>query len=145
VKLLVLVLGLVGSAVLGLPLMVVSVVATHPWLAVGMLNAPVTVRDDRPVPVVRGVPSSQWPVMVSAAQDSTCGVSAEDLAAVARLGNTAADAPAEIARLLCARGYGTNRAGALNSYGGCTQPLCLGTTDYATAVASASICTARRR
>ncbi len=135
-KLLVLVLSLVGSALLGLPLMVFSVVATHPWLAVGMLTAPVTVRDDRAAPVVRGVPAAQWPLMVAAANGSTCGVSAEDLAAIARIDNTSVDALPAIAQTLCARGYGANRTGALNRYAGCNQPLCLGATDYATAVAS---------
>ncbi len=66
-KLLILVLSIVGSVLLGLPLMVISVVATHPWLAVGMLNAPVTVRDNRPEPVVRGVPAGQSPRILSAA------------------------------------------------------------------------------
>lgn len=45
-----------------------------------------------------------------------------------------ADALPAIARLLCARGYGRDRVATLNSFGGCTTPLCLGTTDYATAI-----------
>src|SRR6266498_5868788 len=41
-------LGLVAVA---LPVLVVSVVATHPWLAVGALVAPIEIRDSRPTAV----------------------------------------------------------------------------------------------
>jgi hypothetical protein len=43
VKFLILILGVLGLGVLALPLLVVAVVATHPWLAVGALTAPVDV------------------------------------------------------------------------------------------------------
>jgi cell wall-associated NlpC family hydrolase len=39
-----------------------------------------------------------------------------------------------MARYLCALGYSSNPARALNAYGGCTTPLCLGNTDYASLV-----------
>jgi len=45
-----------------------------------------------------------------------------------------ADALAAIARTLCARGYGSRRVQALNSYGGCATSTCLGTTDYASQI-----------
>jgi cell wall-associated NlpC family hydrolase len=48
-KLLLPLLGVVGLGVLGLPMLVVSVVATHPWLAVG---GPVQVVVPTPVPTV---------------------------------------------------------------------------------------------
>jgi cell wall-associated NlpC family hydrolase len=50
--------------------------------------------------------------------------------------NDPADALPAIARTLCARGYAANRTGALNSYGGCSTPGCLGTNDYATEISS---------
>ena len=147
---------------MGLPLLVAAVVATHPWLAGGMI-----VHDNRPAPVRGGVPSSQWPLMLSAAAQSTCNVRPADLAAIASIEsnfgqnlfnpqsgafgdgqfdratwaafgkgdpNSAADALPAIARTLCARGYGVDRSHALNSYGGCVTPLCLGESDYATAI-----------
>ncbi|MBV9323170.1 MAG: C40 family peptidase [Chloroflexi bacterium] len=160
-------LGFVLGALLGLALLVSAVVATHPWLAVGALAGSVQVVDDRPAPVRAGVPSDQWPLIASAAQQSTCAVSAEDLAAIAQVesnfgaqllnprsgafgygqfdaatwaafGSGNPDSPADalpaIARTLCARGYGVDRTAALNSYGGCLTPMCLGNTDYATAI-----------
>jgi len=163
VKLLLPLLGVLGLSLLGLPLLVVAVVATQPWLAVGALLSPMTVRDERPV-AVRGVPSEQWSLMLAAAAGSSCGVTPQDLAAIAKTEsdfgknllnprsgafgygqfdaptwatfgagdpNNPADALPAIARVLCARGYATNRARALNSYGGCTTPLCLGATGYA--------------
>jgi cell wall-associated NlpC family hydrolase len=166
-KLLVAFLGLLVLTVLGLPLLVIAVVATHPWLGIGMLSGPVQIQDHRPPAIAAGVPASQWPLITSAARDSTCGVAAEDLAAIARIEsdfgrnllnprsgafgygqfdaptwslfgqgnpNDPADALPAIARTLCARGYGADRTHALNSYGGCITPSCLGTTDYATAV-----------
>ena len=166
-KVLLLFLSLVGIALLGLPLLVVAVVATHPWIAVGMLTGPVQVQDDRPAAVAHGVPGPQWPLMQRAAQTSSCGVTAEDLAAIAKLEsnfgqhllnprsgtfgygqfdlptwttfgagnpNDPADALPAIARTLCARGYGSDRAHALNSYGGCLTPMCLGPSDYASAI-----------
>jgi len=45
-----------------------------------------------------------------------------------------ADGLAAIDRVLCARGYADNRTRALNSFGGCTTPTCLGETDYATQI-----------
>jgi cell wall-associated NlpC family hydrolase len=160
-------LGLLLAAILGLALLVTAVVATHPWLAVGALAGSVQVVDGRPAPIRAGVPADQWPLIASAAQQSTCGVSAEDLAAIARLEsnfgaqllnpisgafgygqfdaatwatfgsgnpNNPADALPAITRTLCARGYGVDRTLALNSYGGCLTPNCLGSTDYATAI-----------
>jgi hypothetical protein len=44
-KLLVGSLALLGLVLLGLPLIVVAVVATHPWLAVGSFRGTVQVRD----------------------------------------------------------------------------------------------------
>ena len=43
-KLLVGLLGGLAVAVIGLPLMVGAVVATHPWLAVGALSGPIRVQ-----------------------------------------------------------------------------------------------------
>lgn len=105
---------------------------------------------------------------MAAAQSSGCGLTAQDLAAIAKtesgFGATMAtntsghfgygqfdaatwatygqggdpynpqDALAAIARTVCARGYGTDRAKALNSYGGCLSWDCLGKTDYATRI-----------
>jgi hypothetical protein len=44
------------------------------------------------------------------------------------------DAIPAIGRYLCSLGYETDRTRALNSYGGCATPLCLGQTDYATKI-----------
>ena len=44
------------------------------------------------------------------------------------------DALPAMARALCGKGYATNRARALNSWGGCVTPTCLGTTDYTGAI-----------
>ncbi|MBV9898099.1 MAG: C40 family peptidase [Chloroflexi bacterium] len=150
----------------GLSLMVGAVIATHPWLAVGALSGPIRVE---PSAVKSGVPADQWPLMVAAANQSSCHVSAEDLAAIAAIesnfgqnlvnrrsgafgygqfdaatwaafgaGNpdSAADALPAMVRTLCARGYGVDRVRALNSYGGCVTPQCLGSTDYASSVSS---------
>src|SRR5690242_15468400 len=68
--------------VLAIPLMVGAVVATHPWLAVGALNGPIRVE---PSAVRAGVPGEQWALMVLAAEQSTCHVRAEDLAAIAAI------------------------------------------------------------
>ena len=165
-----LLLGLLGfllAATVGLALLVAAVVATHPWLAMGALVGSVQVIDDRSAPVKGGVPGDQWPLIATAAQQSTCNVSPEDLAAIARTEsnfgeqlfnprsgtfgygqfdaatwaafgsgnpNSPADALPAIARTLCARGYGADRSAALNSYGGCLTPTCLGNGDYATAI-----------
>jgi cell wall-associated NlpC family hydrolase len=165
-KLLLALLGCLAAVVTGLPLIVGAVIATHPWLAAGALNGPIQVR---PSAVRSGVPADQWPLMVTAADQSTCHVSADDLAAIAAIEsnfgknllntrsgtfgygqfdaatwaafgtgnpNNPSDALPAIARTLCARGYAVNRTGALNSYGGCLTPLCLGSSDYASAVGS---------
>lgn len=154
------------AVLLALPLMVGAVIATHPWLAVGALSGPI--RAD-PSAVRAGVPADQWPLMVAAANQSSCHVSAEDLAAIAAIEsnfgqnlfnpqsgafgygqfdsdtwraygtgnpNDPRDALPAMARTLCARGYAVNRTGALNSYGGCVTPLCLGSGDYAKSVTS---------
>jgi cell wall-associated NlpC family hydrolase len=125
--------------------------ATQP-LPVSNIAQPLTVSPD------------QWALMVAAAQASACGVTAQDLAAIAKTesgfgANMATSStgaigygqflPATwsaygqgdpydfhaaiptIARYLCAIGYGQDRAKALNAYGGCTTPRCLGSTDYA--------------
>jgi cell wall-associated NlpC family hydrolase len=166
VKLLLAMLGCLVVLVAGLPLMVGAVITTHPWLAVGTLSGQIHVQ---PSAVRAGVPADQWPLMVAAASQSTCHVSAEDLAAIASIEsnfgrnllnprsgafgygqfdaatwaafgagdpNSPTDALPAIARTLCARGYAVNRSGALNSYGGCLSPFCLGNTDYASAVSS---------
>jgi cell wall-associated NlpC family hydrolase len=166
VRLLLGLLACLAAAVIGLPLMVGAVVATHPWLAVGALSGPVRVQ---PSAVRAGVPADQWPLMAAAANQSTCHVSANDLAAVAAIEsnfgqnvlnprsgafgygqfdsatwaafgagnpNSAADALPAMARTLCARGYGVDRVRALNSYGGCVTPQCLGSSDYASSVSS---------
>jgi cell wall-associated NlpC family hydrolase len=114
VKLLLGFLGLLGLTAVGLPLLVVAVVATHPWLAVGMLTTAVQVHDNRPVAVQAGVPPSQWSQALDAARQSTCHVSAEDLAAIALL--HPADPLIAIASRLCEQGYGADRNGALASY-----------------------------
>jgi NlpC/P60 family/Transglycosylase-like domain len=162
--LLVALLGCLAVVAVGSPLMVGAVIAMHPWLAVGALSGAILVR---PSAVRAGVPADQWPLMVAAANQSTCHVSAEDLAAIAAIEsnfgqkllnprsgafgygqfdsatwaafgsgnpNSAADALPAMARTLCARGYAVDRVRALNSYGGCVTPRCLGTTDYATSV-----------
>jgi cell wall-associated NlpC family hydrolase len=167
VKLLLGFLLILAAMVVGLPLLVAAVVATHPWLAVGALTGVIQVTDNRPRAVQFGVPDNQWPLMLAAAERSTCGVRPEDLAAIAQVEssfgqnlrnsrsgafgygqfdaatwaafgagdpNSPVDALPAIVRTLCARGYGVDRARALNSYGGCQTPLCLGTTDYATAI-----------
>jgi len=82
VKLLLALLACLLGVLIGLPLMVGAVVATHPWLAVGALNGPIQVR---PSAVRSGVPADQWPLMVAAAKESTCHVGAEDLAAIAAI------------------------------------------------------------
>jgi cell wall-associated NlpC family hydrolase len=163
-----LVLGLI-LALLGLAFLVVAVIATHPWVAAGALTASVQVQDDRPAPVKAGVPPNQLPLINKAAEQSTCQVAPQDLAAIAsfessfgknllnpRSGtfgygqfdaatwatfgagdpNNPADALPAIARTLCGRGYGVDRAAALNSYGGCVSALCLGSADYATAIST---------
>jgi cell wall-associated NlpC family hydrolase len=175
-KLLVGSLALLVVVLLGLPLIVVAVIATHPWLAVGTFRGAVQVRDARPDAVVAGVPSSQWALIQSAAQRSTCSVTAEDLAAIAKLesdfgrnvrnprsgtfgygqfdaptwslfGSGNPDSPSDalpaMARTLCARGYGTDRVRALNSYGGCVASNCLGAGDYASAVNQLAVTYAR--
>jgi hypothetical protein len=159
-------LGCVAIAAVGVPLIVGAVIAMHPWLAVGALVGPILAR---PSAVRAGVPPEQWRLMVAAANQSTCRVSAEDLAAIAAIEsnfgqnllnprsgavgygqfdaatwaafgegnpNSPADALPAMARTLCARGYAADRVRALNSYGGCVTPRCLGTTDYATAVSN---------
>jgi cell wall-associated NlpC family hydrolase len=70
---------------LGLPLVVVATVATHPWLAVSALTANVQVTDARPAPVKAGVPAGQWRLIDTAAAQSTCHVSPEDLAGIASI------------------------------------------------------------
>jgi cell wall-associated NlpC family hydrolase len=166
VKLLLGLLAGLAVAVTGLPLMVGAVIATHPWLAAGALSGPIRVQASA---VRAGVPAEQWRLMVAAASQSTCHVSAEDLAAIAAIEsnfgqnlvnarsgafgygqfdsatwaafgsgnpNSAADALPAIARTLCARGYGVDRVRALNGYGGCLTPQCLGSSDYASSVSS---------
>jgi cell wall-associated NlpC family hydrolase len=166
VKLLLGLIACVTFTVIGLPLMIGAVVATHPWLAVGALNGPIRAQ---PSAVRAGVPADQWQLMLAAANQSTCHVSAEDLAAIASIEsnfgknllnprsgafgygqfdaatwaafgagdpNSPADALPAIARTLCARGYGVDRVRALNSYGGCLTSHCLGSTDYASTVSS---------
>jgi Transglycosylase SLT domain len=117
----------------------------------------------------RGVPADQWALMVRVAQASPCGVTAADLAAIAKTesgfgadvgpnprsgafgygqfmpgtfaaeggsGDPAnpADALPVMAKMLCEQGYATDRRRALNAYGGCTTPRCLGAGDYASAI-----------
>ena len=50
-KLLLPLLGALGLSLLSLPLLVVAVIATHPWLAVGALVGPVEVVEPTPAPV----------------------------------------------------------------------------------------------
>jgi cell wall-associated NlpC family hydrolase len=56
-----------GLVALALPVLVVSVVATHPWLAVGAFLAPVEIRDDRttagPFPTTTPVPAASSDVL----------------------------------------------------------------------------------
>jgi cell wall-associated NlpC family hydrolase len=129
------------------------------WAA---LNPPVA-----PTGAPSGVPAEQWAVMLAVAKSSTCGVTAQDLAAIASVesgfGRNMAtssagaigyaqflpgtwarygqgdpyafgDALPAIDRLLCADSYAANRTAALNRYGGCTTPACLGSGSYADAV-----------
>jgi cell wall-associated NlpC family hydrolase len=134
-----LVLGLLGClaiTVMALPLLVGAVIATHPWLAIGTLSGPIQVR---PSAVKAGVPADAWPLMVSAANQSTCHVSAEDLAAIAAIERDfgqPADRLAAITRALCERGYSVDRVRALNSFGGCDSPKCVSGSDFASAVSS---------
>jgi cell wall-associated NlpC family hydrolase len=168
-KLLGLALGAMAVCLLVLPLLVLAVLATHPWLAPGaLLGAPrVTVTGPPAIGRPGGVPADQWALMLLAAAGAPCVVRPEDLAAIAqtesdfgrhllnpRSGafgygqfdaatwaafgsgdpNNPADALPAMARVLCARGYATHRVAALNSYGGCVTPLCLGASDYATLI-----------
>ncbi len=155
------------------------VIATHPWLAVNWFTGPPSVTGVAGSSPLRpgslpagappdGVPADQWGVMVGAANASPCGMTAPDLAAIARIesgfgtnmatssagatgygqflpstwatyGNggdpySYQDAIPAIGRLLCADGYAKDRTAALNAYGGCLSPTCLGKTDYATAI-----------
>src|SRR5262249_49327791 len=55
-KLFALAFSAVGIVALALPLLVVSVVATHPWLALGMLAGNVQVVDQRPVRTAYATP-----------------------------------------------------------------------------------------
>jgi cell wall-associated NlpC family hydrolase len=112
VKLLLGLLGLLGLTAVGLPLLVVAEVATHPWLAVGMLTTPVQVHDTRPAAVQAGVPAGQWSQALGAAQQSTCHVSPEDLAAIAVL-HLADTSLTAVASQLCSQGYGADRSRAL--------------------------------
>jgi cell wall-associated NlpC family hydrolase len=140
-KLLLVLFGGLAAAGVCLPLLIGAVVATHPWLAIGALTGSIQVR---PSAVRAGVPADQWPLMLAAANQSTCHVAAEDLAAISATAsnfgqnlleqNSPADALAATARTLCAQGYGVDRVRALNIYGNCVTPLCLGSSDYASAI-----------
>jgi cell wall-associated NlpC family hydrolase len=115
-----------------------------------------------------GVPAEQWSVILAAAQASACGVTASDLAAMAKVesgfGSNMSTSSAgaigygqflpstwssvapggdpydyhaalpAMARYLCSLGYGQDRTRALNAYGGCTTPNCLGNGSYAVAI-----------
>ena len=81
-KLLLVLLAGLAAIFISLPLLVGAVIATHPWLAIGALTGPIQVQ---PAAVRAGVPADQWPLMVAAANQSTCHVSAEDLAAIASI------------------------------------------------------------
>jgi hypothetical protein len=155
------------------PLLVAAVVATNPWYAIGFLVGSITVVDQRTTgragPAPTGVPADQWALMVAAAQASSCGVSAQDLAAIAKTEtgfgandgpnpvsgasgygqfmpgtfaaeggtgdpNSPANALPVMAKMLCEKGYSSNRVAALNSYGGCVTPDCLDSGDYASVI-----------
>jgi Transglycosylase SLT domain len=135
----------------------------------GAVSGPAAPSGPPPAAGVGGVPADQWPLIVAAAQKSACGVSAADLAAIAKTesgfganvgpnprsgafgygqfmpgtfaagGGTGdpsnpADALPVMAKMLCEKGYATDRTRALNAYGGCLAPRCLGSTDYATVI-----------
>jgi hypothetical protein len=55
-KLFALAFSAIGIVALALPLLVVSVVATHPWLALGMVAGSVQVVDQRPVRTAYATP-----------------------------------------------------------------------------------------
>jgi len=157
--------------------LVFFVVATHPWLGIAELqgkplgsDAIVVTRSPDGIGMnVSGqmVPFDQWQVIESTAADSSCGVTALDLAGIGKVESEWGanmrtnptghfgygqfdlatwqafgsgdpsdyhDALPAIAGTLCARGYGSDRDGALNSYGGCLTPTCLGTSSYASAI-----------
>jgi hypothetical protein len=163
--LLLLVIACLLLVVAGPPTLVFFVVATHPWLGIPELQDKplgsdaivVTTAPDAIGMSASGqmVPVDQWLVIESTAADSSCGVSAMDLAGIGKVesewgknmatnstghfgygqfdvatwqafgsGNSYGyhDALPAIARTLCARGYGSNRDKALNSYGGCATP-----------------------
>ena len=160
--------GVLGLALIGLPVLVGAVLATYPWMA-GRQALEAQQWQPRVGTVAStAAPIEQWPLIVDAATSSSCGVTAQDLAAIAQTEssfgrnmatnatghfgygqfdaatwatfgkgdpNNPADALPAIARTLCARGYSRDRVRALNSYGGCTTPTCLGTIDYATQIA----------
>jgi hypothetical protein len=154
-----------------------SVIAKNPWMAQPALqlkvrgSAPIVVGQGSPAFGIRVdgqlVPVDQWQVMEGVAASSNCGVSAQDLAAIAKVEtewgknimtnatghfgygqfdiatwaafgsgnpNDFHDALPAIAATLCAKGYGQNRRQALNNYGGCLTPNCLGAGDYANAI-----------
>src|SRR5919202_1661285 len=170
VKLLALLLGAFGVALVALPVVLVgAVLATHPWMAGRQALEAQHWQPRVGTAVETSAPLDQWTLIVDTATTSSCGVTAQDLAAIAKTEsdfgrnmatNTSghfgygqfdaatwatfgkgdpyspADALAAIERTLCARGYGKSRTVALNSYGGCTTPTCLGATDYATYIAA---------
>jgi cell wall-associated NlpC family hydrolase len=166
-KLLLMLLGVLGLILLALPVLVGAVLATYPWMAGREALQAQTWSPRVGSVAAAAAPIEQWPLIVDTATGSSCGVTAEDLAAIAKTEsdfgrnmatnatghfgygqfdaatwatfgkgdpNSPADALTAIARTLCGRGYGRNRTAALNSYGGCTTSVCLGTTDYASQI-----------
>jgi cell wall-associated NlpC family hydrolase len=154
----------VALVVTAVPVLVGAVIATHPWLGVGSLSGPIQVRpsavragvpaDQWPLMTAAANAStchvgaedlaaiasieSDFGRNLLNARSGNFGYGQFDSATWAAFGkgdpNSAADALPAIARTLCARGYGVDRVAALNSFGGCVTPTCLGTSDYASAV-----------
>jgi cell wall-associated NlpC family hydrolase len=119
------------------PMVLVSIVAwvlaTHPWLAVGLAGVTVIRRTDpgRELPTLgssaalhgtaTGVPDDQWPIMVAAAENSGCGVDPRDLAAIAKTesGFGANNGPNPTSG---AYGYGQFMPGTFKAEGGTGDP-----------------------
>lgn len=144
-KLLVLVLGGLAICLVSL-FLTAMIIATHPWLAIGLIDLRPTITWPREQASqggsAIGVPKPLWDMIQAVSQESACHPSAEDLAAllIFRYGSSYPVDPTQAisatAQVLCDRGYGQNRVKALNSYGGCLVPLCLGKSDFATLITS---------
>jgi hypothetical protein len=84
VRFVLLVAGVLGLVLIGLPVLVGAVLATHPWMA-GRQALEAQHWQVRVGSVAStAAPIEQWPLIVDAATSSSCGVTAQDLAAIAQ-------------------------------------------------------------